>query len=164
LFKDLKVRSGNDYDEIRRQLWVLRMLMSRGDYDFAEKRVLELRAFLDSYFAKEESRMSEANTVSRSHSYSENKRVIAFHKEQFIESLIRKRKEASDSFSEIQNLTGFSSDMERFSCFDKFERTLLNCLSQETSGVMPVPLETNKHERRTIVHEERKPQDLVLMT
>ena len=146
--KDLRVGPGNE-NEIRRQLWVLRMLMSRGDYAFAEKRVLELLSFLDSNFAKEETRVRE--DVSQSFSFSENESVIVFHKEQFNESLIQKRKAVSDSFSEIQYLARFSSDMERFSCFDRFERTLLNYLSQENSVVMSVSFETNKEGRGTLL-------------
>ena len=129
------------------------MLMSRGDYDFVEKRVQELLAFLDSNFAKDETSLS----------FYENKGVIVFNKEQFIESLIQKRKAASDSFREIRYLTRFSSDVERFSCFDRFEKTLLNYLSQEDSTVMPVSFETNKEDRRKIAPEEKKSQGSVLV-
>ena len=162
--KDLSVSRRNDQDEIRRQLWVLRMLMSRGDYDLARKTCTWLLAFLDSHLAREESRARSAVTVSPSLSFLENKSATVFRNEQFIESLIRKRKATYDSFREIQHLTRFSSDVERFSCFDKFERTLLNCLSQENSAVMPVSFETNKEGRGTIAREEKNPQGLVLIS
>jgi len=151
--KDLRVGLQNDQDEIRRQLWILRMLMSRGDYDFVEKRVLELLPFLDSIFAKDETILS----------FCENESVVVFHKEQFIESLIQKRKAVSDSFREIRYLTRFSSDVERFSCFDRFEKTLLNYLSLENSAVMSVSFETNKEDRGTIAPEKKKSQGSVLL-
>jgi hypothetical protein len=46
-----------DHNEIRRQLWILRMLVSKGereDYEVAETRSVELQALLGSHFVKED--------------------------------------------------------------------------------------------------------------
>jgi hypothetical protein len=147
--RDPRAALGSNLDEIRRQLWILGMLVSRGDYDLAEKRILELWTFLDSHFAKEQSRVHEIVTASPSLSSSINESTTASEEEQFIESLVLERRAMSDSFKQVQYLTRFSTDLERFLCFGKFETTLLNCLSQE--------------ERRLSIAEEKRARDLVLI-
>jgi len=161
--RDLIAGLSNDRTEIRRQLWILRMLMSRGDFDLAEKRTMELRTILDAHFAREESRVRDLMTVSPSFSSSDNDSTTPLHREQFIESLIQKHKAMSDSFKEMQRLTIFSTDVERLSYFDKFERTLFDCLSQEDSVVFPFLLDRDKEHGQRIANEGKKAQDFVVV-
>ena len=156
--RDPRATLKNNHNEIRRQLWILGMLVSRGDYDLAEKRILELWTFLDSHFAREESRVREIVTVSPSLSSSINESTTT-SEVQIVESLVREHRAISDSFKQVQYLTRFSTDSERFSCFGKFETALLNCLSHEESALL---FEKNK-EFQPRIAEEIKAQDLVLL-
>jgi hypothetical protein len=131
--KDLIVSLKNDHKEIRRQLWILRMLISRGDYEVAEKRTLELHTFLGSHFVKEESRARDVLACRPSFSSSFcNTTTATFRKEdEVIESMAQKHKAMSDPFKEIHRITTFLTREEKLSVFDNFERTLLDCLKEE---------------------------------
>jgi len=158
-FQDLLVALTRDENEIRRQLWVVQMLMVRGDYDLAEERTIELWAYLNSHLAREESRVRDLKTASLISSTSDNR--TAMRKEQLIETLVAEHKSITDSFEQMRHLTRLSSDMERFSCFENFEKTLLSFLSHEDQVVLPFLLEMNE-ERNQAIAEERKSQELVL--
>jgi hypothetical protein len=133
---DLIVSLKNDHKEIRRQLWILRMLVIRGDlwdYEVAEKRTVELHTFLGSHFVREESRARDILACRSSFSSSfSNSTTATFRKEdEVIESMIQKHKAMSDPFKEIRRITTFLTREEKLSVFDNFEMTLLDCLKEE---------------------------------
>jgi hypothetical protein len=131
---DLIVALKNDHMEIRRHLRILRMLVSRGDYELAEKRTVELRTFLDSHFMKEESRVRDILACSPSSSFSSpsNATATTFHKrEEVIESMIQIHKAMSDPLKDMHRITTFLTREEKLSVFDNFERTLLEGLNEE---------------------------------
>jgi len=47
---DLGIRLGNDHAEIRRRLWIIKLLLARDDLDSVLSRIQELHCFLDSHF------------------------------------------------------------------------------------------------------------------
>ena len=115
---DLIVALKNDHREIRRQLWVLRMLVSRGDYDLVEKRTIELQTLLVAHFAKEESRVRDVHASSPSFSSSSvSADTSTFSKGDVIESAIQKHKAMSDSFKKTYGSSTISTREERAFCF-----------------------------------------------
>ena len=112
LASDLK----SDREEIRRQLWIIRLLVLRGEYEFAEKRAREL-VDLTSHFAREVCDMESAFSRPLSSGQPSEKRI---------DSTIRERETLLASFREMQGLLGLASERERFECFEKFETSVLN--------------------------------------
>jgi hypothetical protein len=129
---DLIVALKNDHREIRRQLWILHILVSRGDYEVAEKRTIELQTLLGAHFAKEESRVRDVLSGTPSFSsFFASLNTSSFNNGNVIESAIQNHKLMSNSFKEIYESATISSREEKLSVFEKFERVLLHCIEEE---------------------------------
>jgi len=133
--KDLIAALKNDHEEIRRRIWILHTLVSRGtdaDFNIVEKRTIELGTLLGAHFAKEESRTRDVLAASQSISYSSiSDNTIAFSKSGVVGSTIQKHKAMADSFREIYGLAAVLTREEKLSVFEKFERVLLLYLKEE---------------------------------
>jgi len=136
--KDTIVRLKNDHEEIRRQLWILRMLVSRADYELALNRALDLQVFLDSHFATEESRAREILAGPSAGYPSSSAGSPDLFGERFLEAMIGKHRSTSESFKEIQGLAGPASHSERQGCFDRFQKILIDCLEHDEEVVVPM--------------------------
>ncbi len=144
---DLIIALKSEHEEMRRQLWVLRMLAYRADYDLVGKRALELGTFLNSHFAREESRTRDILAGARGSSLPSDNSA-AFQEDELLRVVIREHKVMSDSLKEIQGLAEFSSEAERLFCFDRFESVFLSCLAHVDTDLLLPYLERKKNEGR----------------
>ena len=109
----------NDHKEIRRQLWILRLLMSRGDNELTNDRAVELLTFLGSHFLREESNLRDILPCR------------AEKQEDGLWKLIQKHKAMREAFQEIPRITTLSPEEAKLSAFYDFERNLLQYLREE---------------------------------
>ena len=132
--EDLITELKRDHDEVRRLVWVLEMLVLRGEDKLARERAEDLQVFLGSHFLKEEARLREileySNFVDPSSPPSSFSESEARQKMR-MDSLISKHGAMRDSFELIQRMTTLSDYREKLTAFDDFERTILNFLKEE---------------------------------
>jgi hypothetical protein len=157
---DLIIALKNDHEEIRRQIWILRMLVSRADYDLVEARaLLQLKQFMDLHFKKEESGVRDVVTACAASSSSAATNIVSSDAK-IIDSLIREHKVISNSFNGIRDLTKLPSEAEKLSCFDRFESTILNCLELEDTDVFQFLIKKISDKRTSICEDRRIAQAL----
>jgi hypothetical protein len=122
-----------DHIEIRRQLWILSLLVSRGDFDLVVARSKELQSFLNAHFSREESSLRDviAATSLASTTSFDNREPTFKLRVGALDSLIQKHKAISESFEEFREITMLTKEQERFSRFDKFQRNMLALLEME---------------------------------
>lgn len=133
--EDLLGELKSDHEEVRRLVWVLRMLVLRGDFDLAFERATELQAFLGSHFLKEEWRLRDvlaclsdsstppSPTFPIVESMGRQKRVM--------DSLISRHERMRESFREIQVMSTAPDREKKLKAFSDFERVLLGLLREE---------------------------------
>ncbi len=122
----------NDHEEIRRQLWILDMLVSRGDYELTANRADELHTFLGSHFVREKSRVHDILACGSFSSFPNTPSALIRNEEGVIVTMIQKHKMMSGAFGKIHEITSMSLTREEKSLlFDNFERTILDCLKEE---------------------------------
>jgi len=109
----------SDHKEIRRQLWILRMLISRGDDEVTNDRAAELFTFLGSHFLREESNLRDILPCRGE------------KQEDGLWKLIQKHKVMGEAFQEIPQITRLLRGEAKLSAFYDFERTLLEYLKEE---------------------------------
>jgi len=121
--EDLARELKSDHEEIRRQEWVLKMLVYRGEYAFALRRAEELQVFLGQHFLKEESGFRYVLV--------HEKRGRAERNDVSLEKLIQRHKEMTNSLQEMAKSGGLSTEAEKLKVFDLFEGRFLGLLKEE---------------------------------
>jgi hypothetical protein len=133
--EDLARELKSDHEEIRRQEWILKLLVYRGEYTFALQRAAELQALLGQHFLKEESGLQFG--ILRK----ENPPKVdsAERQKVALDGLIQRHKEMRNSFEELMKLTALSTEREKLQAFDTFESRFLSLLKDEESEVGAEP-------------------------
>ena len=129
LIKELREEHG----EIRRQEWILKMLVTHGDYQFAQNRAAELQIFLGQHFLKEEAGLRYILA------HGENRGPL--QEKEVTERLLLKHRAMTFSFQRIPKIGALNTETERLTSFAAFEQGFLELLREEEEemGINSVP-------------------------